>query len=166
LIANGEVLQTIAEIGAAFAGFAALASAIGLRAGPERSVDLSRLHIAVGGALIVVVGGIVPFAVAAYSPPQELAWRASAGIVLFLNYAYTAAYFPRLRRGDTEPAPVPWLFWVLEVALQVPLLALLFGYAGGLEGAVYLTGVTLLLCQGAFVFLRLITSIIETLIDD
>jgi hypothetical protein len=169
MIANGDILQTIAEIGAAFAGFAALVTAIGLRAGHERSVDLTRLHIAVGGSIMVVVGGVLPLAVGAYSPEHHLVWRISAGFVLALNYAYIVVYMPwvrRLRQGAAEPSTVQWFFWLLEAGFQVPLIVLLIGLATGFEAALYLTGITVLLFQAAVVFLGLVTSVASALASE
>jgi hypothetical protein len=169
LVANSEILQTIAEIGAAFAGFAALVSAIAGRGHRGQAQDLTQLHVAVGGALMVVFAGIIPIVIAAYSLSENLVWRASAGSLLALNYAYTFAYLPWIRRVLGKRSWTVFgsaLFSVLEVAFQVPLVVVVFGFAREHQSALYLTAVALLLAQGGALFLSLVTSVASPLADE
>jgi len=161
---HSDVLQTIAEIGATFAGFSALVTAFSQKGGGGRPVDLTRLHVAVGGALMVVFGGIAPFVVSAYSLADAVEWRVSAALLLVLNYLYILVYLPwvrRLRRNVERPFEVSPVFWALEVGFQLPLIALILGFSEERGAALYLTALVALLCQGAATFLALVTSIVS-----
>ena len=168
MIEHADILQTFAEIGAAFAGFGALVTAVsGRRRGG--GVELTALHISVGGALIAVLGGVLPFTIAAHSPESAWVWRGAAAIVLVVNNAYALVYtrwIYRLRDGETTPLGTRLLFFLTESGLQLPLWALLLGFGTGREAALYLTAMTFLLFQAGLLFLGLVTSVATSTAKD
>lgn len=158
-----DALETISELGAAFAGFAALVSALAVRQGDQRVIDVTRLHIAVAGSLIAALGGLLPHAIAAHLTSSEHLWRFSAVALLVLNYGYGIAYFNwgRRLRGDRpmESRLTQVMFFGLEALICLALLACIADFRSG--SAFYLTALVALLSQAAFVFLGIVTSIVE-----
>ena len=168
VIENADTLQTISELAAAFAGFAALVSALSGRGRSRSVVDATRLHVAVAGSLIAVLGGLIPIIVAAHFPTSSHVWRVSAAAVLALNYGYAVAYrgwIKRLRRDlPQEGLSTRALFWTLEGLAQLALIACIAGL--GNPASFYLSALGLLLAQAALVFLGLVTSLAESVTDD
>jgi hypothetical protein len=165
LIANADVLQTISELGAAFAGFSALVTAIAGPGHSEEAAEASMIHVSLGGALIIVVAGLVPLGVGAYSLDDDLVWRFSAAIVLALNYAYIGAYaFWRSGLGGGIPTGRYGgaLFWVLEFSFQAPLAACIIGV--GPLSSLFLTSLIFLVAEGAYLFFGLVASVTTRLV--
>ena len=88
---HAETLKTIAEIGATFGGFAALVTAFSQAGSRVMPHDLTRLHVAVGGALMAVFGGLVPFVVGAYALGDSTVSRISAASVLLLVFSISSS---------------------------------------------------------------------------
>jgi hypothetical protein len=168
VIENADTLQTISELAAAFAGFAALVSALSGRGRSRSVIDATRLHIAVAGSLIAVLGGLIPTIVAAHFPTSSHVWRVSAAAVLSLNYGYGFAYRGWIKRlrGDLpqEGLSARTLFWTLEGLVQLALIACIAGL--GNPASFYLSALGLLLAQAALVFLGLVTSLAESVTED
>jgi hypothetical protein len=163
-----DELQTISELGAAFAGFAALVSALAIRQGDQRVIDVTRLHIAVAGSLITVIGGLIPSVVDAHLPSSEHLWRLSAAALFTINYGYAVVYasWGKKLRGDR-----PWesrgpqaAFYGLEALVLLSIIACFAGLGSG--AAFYLTALIALLAQAAAVFLGIVTSIVEHIAGD
>ena len=78
---TGDLLN-IAEISAAFAGFAALVSVLrqrGTRA--EALHDILRLRIVISTSMVVVVAALIPVGLTMFHLPERLVWGISAVIL-------------------------------------------------------------------------------------
>jgi len=155
--------QTVSEIGAAFAGFAALVSVLALRQGGDRAIDATRLHIAVAGSLIAAVGAFFPTVLSAHVSAPDHVWRYAAGALFALNYGYGVVYlnWGRKLRGDrpAESLPTQVAFFVLEALILLSLVMCLIDIGSG--EAFYLSVLVALLGQAAFVYMGIVTKIVE-----
>jgi len=168
VLENKDLLQTISQLGAAFAGFAALVTALTSRGNGRGSIDAIRLHVAVGGALMAVIGGLLPFVFAAHSVAEENVWRVSAIGLLALDYAYFLVYWTWINEmRKTSPAEnlsIRMFFWGQEALFQLSLVACIVGFGSG--AAFYLTALFALLGQAAASFLGLVTSLTKRFSSD
>lgn len=163
MIENTDTLLSLAEIAAAFAGFAALVSVI--RRGTDQPAhaahDLLRLRLLIGGSVAGVAAALVPVGLVGYGLDPSLSWRLSA--ILFLIFdngilaSFSAAYRPV--RGTFPPdrlAVTVVLF--LEVVEQVSLAIVIFGFTKQDAAALYVTALIANICQAGFIFVRFVGS--------
>jgi hypothetical protein len=83
---HSDLLQTFAEIAAAFAGFASLISVLGRSA---EFIDSSRLLGMVRTSLIATGFALFPFVPVALGVPEATAWRFSAGLLFVVSGTHT-----------------------------------------------------------------------------
>ena len=80
-------LLNIAEISAAFAGFAALVSVLRQRGTRADALhDILRLRIVISTSMVVVVASLIPVGLISFHLSERLVWGVSAGTLLLLNY--------------------------------------------------------------------------------
>jgi len=80
-------LLNVAEISAAFAGFAALVSVLRQRGTRADALhDILRLRIVISTSMVVVVAALIPVGLANFHLSERLVWGISASILLLLNY--------------------------------------------------------------------------------
>lgn len=160
---NTETLLALAEICAAFAGFAALVSV--LRRGRDRLADavhdLLRLRLVISSGVAGVAAALIPVALAGYGAESELAWSVAA--LAFLTFdngiivSFVRAYQPV--QGTFEPDRLAvGVFLSLEVVEQASLIAVLFGLSSGNAEALYVTALVANICQAGFIFVRFVGS--------
>jgi len=160
---NTETLLALAEICAAFAGFAALVSV--LRPGSDRVADavhdLLRLRLVISSGVAGVAAALLPVGVAGYGIEADLAWSISALIFLIFDNgiiaSFVRAYQPVQGRFKPDRLAVG-VFASLEVVEQISLLAVLFGLSFGNAAALYVTALIANICQAGFIFVRLVES--------
>ena len=115
-----ELLFLVAEIGAAFAGFATLVAVVSDRSG--RSPDQVRfrfrlLQNALVSSLLTVAFAILPAVVAEQDIDPSVALRGSAGACFVILSAYIAYILPRLLRNFRAAAqPIPANFVAATLA--------------------------------------------------
>lgn len=157
-----SLFTTIAEIAGVFVGFAALIGVTHRSRG--QATERARIQAVVTTGLLVVVAALVPVAVESYRLTDRTLWVASSAAYLLLNWA---AIGLALRRSDTrrvasaqarETPVVIALFWLLEVAVQVPLVLVLLGVSPALDEAFYRTALVVHLFEAAFVLAQLVYS--------
>lgn len=90
-----DLLQTFAEIAAAFAGFASLISLLGRS--PD-SIDRLRLIGMVRTALLVAAFSLFPFVPLALGTTEATVWRLSAGLLFLLSAANSFFVWRQLYR--------------------------------------------------------------------
>jgi hypothetical protein len=146
-----DVLLSIAEIAAAFAGFAALAGVIGRRSAESEERDFERLRSVVLASLVVVVALLVPIVLLRFGLSGFVAWRLASGLALALNILGMVQVF----RGGTYTPTGYTLEAIMDVALMANLLAL---FPENMA-ALYLAFLVLLLCQAVVAFLGLLASL-------
>ena len=160
---NTETLLALAEICAAFAGFAALVSV--LRRGSDRLADavhdLLRLRLVISSSVSGVAAALIPVGIAGYGIEAEIAWSVAALVFLTLDngiiVSFLRAYQPV--QGTFEPDRLAvGVFMSLEMVEQASLIAVLFGFSFGNAAALYVTALIANICQAGFIFVRFVGS--------
>jgi len=163
MLENMETLLSLAEIAAAFAGFAALVSVIrrGANQPADAVHDLLRLRLVIGGSVAGVAAALVPVGLIGYGLDSNISWRIAA--VLFLIFdngilvSFTAAYQPV--RGTFPPDRLALaVVLCLEVVEQISLVVVLLGLVPGNAPALYVTALIANICQAGFIFVRFVGS--------
>jgi len=168
MLEQADALLSIAEIAATFAGFAALVTLFGRRrVAGTAAHDLLRLRLVIATSVVVVLISLVPVALAGYGLTVGIAWRVAAGVGLLLRYLAIGSFIASYRRVQDHFEPdrlAVGVYSVIEVLVQVALLAVLFGFADGNENSLYVSSLVGTLAQAAFVFLRLVESAFGTIV--
>jgi hypothetical protein len=158
-----DSLLSLAEIAAAFAGFAALVSVI--PRGPDRTAtpahDLLRLRLVISSGVAGVAAALLPVGLAGFVTQAPLVWRLSAIAFLVLDngvvWSFLGAYEPV--RGSFPPDRLAVaVFLSLEVIEQVGLVAIVLGVGPWSPAGVYVAALTANLGQAGFIFVRFIGS--------
>jgi hypothetical protein len=160
---NTETLLALAEICAAFAGFAALVSV--LRRGSDRFADavhdLLRLRLVISSSVSGVAAALIPVGIAGYGIEADIAWSVAA--LVFLTFdngiivSFLRAYEPV--QGTFAPDRLAvGVFMSLEMVEQASLIAVLFGFSFGNAAALYVTALIANICQAGFIFVRFVGS--------
>ena len=162
MLENTDALLSLAEIAAAFAGFAALVSVI--RGGGDRTDvvhDLLRLRLVISSGVAGVAAALVPVGLAGYGLDTEWTWRLAA--LLFLVFdngiivSFLRAYQPV--RGTFPPDRLAvTVVSILELVEQASLLTVAFGLIVGAAPALYVTALIANICQAGFIFVRFVGS--------
>lgn len=163
MLENTDTLLALAEIAAAFAGFAALVSVIrrSSREHAEATHDLLRLRLVISSSVTGVATALIPVGLAGYGLAPELTWRLAAFSFLVLDngiiISFVGAYRPV--RGSFPPDRLAVsLFSFLEVAEQISLFAVVLGLSFGNAPALYVTALIANICQAGFIFVRFVGS--------
>jgi len=162
-------LMTLAEVSATFAGFAALVTLFARRRlEGDAAHDLMRLRLVIGASVVVVMAALMPVAIQGFGLTNTGMWQASAFVFLLLIYFVIGSFLSSYRevRGTFEPdkLAVPVVL-VLEVAIQVALIATLAGVAEEHSFGLYLAALIGTIGQAAFVFLRLVESSFSNMVN-
>ncbi|MEX2471126.1 MAG: hypothetical protein WEA34_03045 [Gemmatimonadota bacterium] len=162
MLPQSDILLSMAEVAAAFAGFAALVSVIprGLQRTAAPAHDLLRLRLVIASGVAGVAGALIPVGLAGYVE-GDWVWRASAvAFLVFDNViivSFLRAYEPV--RGAFPPDKVAVVVVsALEVAEQIGLAAIVLGVGSFDPGALYVTALIANICQAGFIFLRFVGS--------
>jgi hypothetical protein len=163
MLETTDTLLAMAEIAAAFAGFAALVSVIRRAANqPADAVhDLLRLRLVISSSVAGVAGALVPVGLAGYGLDVELTWRLAAFILLVFDNGIIASFLGSYRpvRGTFPPDRLAVVVvGILEVLEQVSLIAVILGLPIGNAPALYVTALIANLCQAGFIFVRFVGS--------
>lgn len=163
MLENTDTLLALAEIAAAFAGFAALVSVIrrGANQPADAAHDLLRLRLVIGGSVAGVAAALFPVGLVGYGLDPSLGWRIAALLFLIFDngilLSFTAAYRPV--RGTFPPDRLAVaVVLCLEVIEQVSLAVVLLGVAPGNAPALYVTALIANICQAGFIFVRFVGS--------
>lgn len=163
MLDNTGTLLALAEIAAAFAGFAALVSVIqrGERLPGQAMHDLLRLRLVIGSSVAGVAAALVPVALAGYGVDPDTTWRISSALFLVFGYGIIGSLVSSYRPVRTEFAPDRLAVVVvtsIEVIEQGSLLIVLLGLPFGNPAALYVTALIGNICQTGFVFVRFVGS--------
>lgn len=163
MLENIDTLLAMAEIAAAFAGFAALVSVIRRpRDAPAEAVhDLLRLRLVIASSVAGVAAALIPVGLAGYGVDTSLTWRIAAALFLVFDNgiltSFVSAYKPV--RGSFEPDRLAVVVvMALEVGEQGSLAAVVFGFAVSNAPALYVTALIANICQVGFIFVRFVGS--------
>ena len=155
-------LLNLAEISAAFAGFAALVSVLRQRGSRADALhDILRLRIVISTSMVVVIAALIPVGLANFQLSDRLVWGISACILLLLNYgvifSFITSYKPVQDRFPPDNFAVGVVF-MLELMDQAALVLVIFNFWPELNFALYMAALILNICQAAFVFVRFVAS--------
>ena len=155
-------LLNIAEISAAFAGFAALVSVLRQRGTRTDTLhNILRLRIVISTSMVVVVAALVPVGLISFHLSDRLVWGISAGILLLLNYgviySFIKSYEPVQDRFPPDKFAVAVVF-TLELMDQIALILIILNFWPTLSYPLYLAALIFNICQAAFVFVRFVAS--------
>lgn len=163
MLDNTDTLLALAEIAAAFAGFAALVSVI--RRGDNQPAnaahDLLRLRLVIGGSVAGVAAALVPVGLVGYGLDPDITWRLAALIFLIFDngilVSFSNAYRPV--RGTFPPDQLAVVVvLLLEVIEQISLAIVIFGLWAQNAPALYVTALIANICQAGFIFVRFVGS--------
>jgi hypothetical protein len=163
MLENTDTLLAMAEIAAAFAGFAALVSVIRRASDqPADAVhDLLRLRLVISSSVAGVAGALIPVGLAGYGLDSGLIWRLAALLFLVLDNGIIISFIGSYKpvRGSFPPDRLAvTLVTALEVVEQVSLFAVVLGLTFGNGPALYVTALIANLCQAGFIFVRFVGS--------
>lgn len=163
MLENTDTLLSLAEIAAAFAGFAALVSVIKRRTDQpgEELHDLLRLRLIISSGVVGVAAALVPVGLAGYGLEEGLVWRLSSLIFLVLGYGIVLSFVDAYKPVQGEFPPDTLAVTVaaaIEVVEQVSLFAVLLGLPFGNPAALYVTALIGNICQAGFIFVRFVGS--------
>jgi hypothetical protein len=163
MLENTDTLLSMAEIAAAFAGFAALVSVIRRASDqPADAVhDLLRLRLVISSSVAGVAAALIPVGLAGYGLGSGTIWRLAAAIFLIFDngiiVSFVGSYKPV--RGTFPPDRLAViLVSTLEVVEQLSLVAVVLGLTFGNAPALYVTALIANLCQAGFIFVRFVGS--------
>lgn len=163
MLDNIDTLLSLAEIAAAFAGFAALVSVIrpGERIRGQALHDLLRLRLVIGSSVAGVAGALIPVALSGFGLSAELTWRLSSLVFLLLGYAIIGTLVRSYRPVADEFEPdrqAVVIVTSIEAIEQASLIVVLLGLPIGNPQALYVTALIGNICQTGFVFVRFVGS--------
>ena len=158
---DSDLLQTIAEIATALAGFTGVVAFLGERArGKWRAVDLFRFNNLLTTSIAALILSFAPILIYKLGAPESAAWRWSSGMaaaVLLIVFARGRAIW---QLPEVEQAEVSRPVLAALAAIQVATFALLVANATGVaysgESGPFLVGLVWLLSFSAFQFVRLL----------
>ncbi|MGD8277443.1 MAG: hypothetical protein PVH00_05425 [Gemmatimonadota bacterium] len=163
MLENTDTLLSLAEIAAAFAGFAALVSVIRRRAERQSEAvhDLLRLRLVISGSVAGVTAALVPVGLAGYGMEPAVVWRVAAVTFLVFDNGIIASFLRSYQpvRGSFPPDRIAVaLVSALEVLEQASLIVVVLGLSIGNASALYVTALIANICQAGFIFVRFVGS--------
>jgi hypothetical protein len=153
-----DLLFIVAEIGAAFAGFATLVAVISNRS--ERPAEQVRLHFrllqnALTGSLLAVSFAILPAVISRQAVDPSFAWRVSASLCSLTLASYMAYVIPRLLRATRAAGQsVEAMFYVNSLMTGAWVIVFTGCAVGAFPTSSYLIALTGLLASAGVAFLR------------
>jgi len=158
-VESASVLESIAEVGIALAGFGGIAAALGHRArGVWSPADRLRLILLASFSLAVVFACFLPYVT--YHLGSTAPWRMASA--LFFPFPASALIYQVWFNRRGFPAGysriAAWFLFSALVASSVLLLTAAIGYAGPRVFGFYLSAVLVTLFQASLVFVRLLIT--------
>lgn len=163
MLENTDALLSLAEIAAAFAGFAALVSVI-RRSSDEHADavhDLLRLRLVISSSVAGVAAALIPVGLDGYGLDPDVTWRLAALLLLIFDNGIFVSFIRSYRpvRGSFPPDRLAvMVVSALEAVEQLSLFAVLLGLAFGNAPALYVTALIANICQAGFIFVRFVGS--------
>ena len=160
MVEGVALFVTIAEIAGVFVGFAALISVT--RRSEIEAPQLAQIQAVVTSGLLVVVAALVPVGLTFYNVTGHGLWVAASVIYLALNWMVILFALQRSAnreqaRAQARQSPIgAAFFWMMELAIQVPLLLIIFGVNSDLDVAFYMTALVFHLFEAAFILAQLV----------
>jgi hypothetical protein len=161
-LAASDTLTSIAEIAAAFAGFAALVSVLRERGARAEALHaILRLRIVISTSVVVIAACLVPIGLAHFGLSDRAVFGISAALLLALDYGVIVSFIRTYKpvQGQFPPDRLAVsLVGFLELVDQVALVLILLNVWPDRAFPLYLAALILNLCQAAFIFLRFVEA--------
>jgi hypothetical protein len=163
MLENTDSLLSLAEIAAAFAGFAALVSVLRGSGDAEDVIhDLLRLRLVISSSVAGVAAALIPVGLAGYGLDADLNWRLAAFLFLIFDngiiLGFVRAYSPVRGAFPPDRAAVT-VVSLLELLEQASLLMVLLDLTFlGHASALYITALIANICQAGIIFVRFVGS--------
>jgi hypothetical protein len=155
-----DTLIGLAQIAAAFAGFAALVSVLKERGNRAEVLHgILRLRVVISTSVVVIAACLVPIALANFKLSDRVVWGVSAALLLTLNYSVILSFIKSYKpvQGLFPPdRTAVGLVGALELLDQGALILILLNIWPALDLPLYLAALILNICQASFVFLRFV----------
>lgn len=149
-----EILQTIAEVAVALAGFSGVVAVLGQRGRGNWSLEeILQLRTLVEPSLVALFGSLLPGTIQLAFESEPLVWRLSNAALALLGVAAGAAFIARSRFASTTTGQRV-LFVLALLAIGAQLLAAV-GVLGRYE-LVFVIGLIVALIVAAYNFLLLL----------
>jgi hypothetical protein len=163
MLDGADTLLSLAEIAAAFAGFAALVSVLRRRSQrPTEAIhDLLRLRLVISSSVAGVAAALIPIGLAGYGLEAGSTWRIAAAVFLVFDNGIIASFVGAYRpvKGSFNPDRLAvWVVAALEVVEQASLLVVVLGFSLAPPSALYVTALITNICQAGFIFVRFVES--------
>jgi hypothetical protein len=150
-------LSTIAEVGVALAGFAALVGVVGRRAEGGASPEVGlRLLFGLETSLSLVAASLLPLVPLTFGLDDATAWRISASVWLVVDLALSWWILRRARSRGVAAVVAPALsraIWSASTLGQILLVATILAVAPGRLDALYFGALYLNTLTSALAFL-------------
>jgi hypothetical protein len=156
-----EHLATIAEVAAAFTGFAGLVSVLG-RSNLDPKIRFWRVELMIITSLGAMFGALIPGALSLVIANTTDLWRiASFALFLIMFGQLLYVYLSMPPEQSTGPLRMfygllPSFLTIFSLLFQVCLVAVSVGYNQEIASATYVFALVFLLLGSAFHFLRLV----------
>lgn len=157
-----DLLLTIAEVSAAFAGFSGVVGVFRERAQKlEAQLQLHRLTQMIATSLSALAMSVTPFLIAAFGVPEPVVWRISSMLYALFATILTARGMTRghafTQVGLTSVRTTQVIVWLTIVIVGISILNGL-GVFSSRTSAFYLVALFWTLGLSGFFFTRLIAS--------
>ena len=154
-------LETIAELSAAFTGFAGLVGALGT-SHLDPKVRFWRVLLIIVSSLAAMFGALTPATLQSFLSEPDSLWRVSSFVLLWLVAGQLTLVY-RTMPIETAGGPLR-LFYdpistgltLVSISLQVSLAAVALGFFSSVASGIYSLALLFLLAASAFHFLRLV----------
>ena len=155
-----DTLIGLAQIAAAFAGFAALVSVLRERGRSAEALHgILRLRIVISTSVVVIAGCLVPVGLAHFGLTDRVVFGVSAAMLLGLNYGVILSFVRSYKPVKEEFPPDRLAVLVvgsIEVIDQAALILVVLNVWPEMTFPLYLASLVLNIGQAAIVFLRFV----------
>jgi hypothetical protein len=161
LIEDADLFLALAEIAGVFVGFGAL---IGVTRRSEiGATQLGQIKWVVTSGLLVIVAALLPVVLVRYGVTGHNLWSVCSLVVLLLIWFLFVFALRKVEAREqlmawarANPMATVFLWLVLELPIQVPLVLTVLGLYPDLEAVFYTTALVFNLFEAAFVLGRLV----------
>jgi hypothetical protein len=163
-IQNAGLLETIAEVSVAFAGFAGIVSVFG-RSQIDPAVRMWRIRIMILTSLFTLMFAFLPAILHQFRMPETALWRFGAlllGTGMAGQFFLVFRWMPVSYRQSFSTQPMGLVLTVSSITFVITQIFVAFGMAPTFAPALYSCGLLYLLLLSSYHFFRLIMAVQPT----
>jgi len=162
-VLDSEFLYAVAQVGATYAGFSTLVAVVAYRR--DMGPIPGRIYYMLLLSIIVVAFSFVPAIVQNYGATESASWRMASALYGFVWGAYWINALVTLKSRFRDRGDLSFLNKLHTYFVHPGTIIVLFCGALGLWGtavdAVYATALFIMLYMSAYLFLQVITGLLE-----